>query len=535
MVRKRPSAASLAITAFLVAVMGGWTAVVLTTDLTVGLDNAVARPPVPLTSGIGQIASAVSLITQPVLIYLSLLVFAAIAYRNRMRNLAGALVLMAVLGQGGGWLLKVLIRRPRPADALDLISTHGYAYPSGHLTAATIGVIAVTAVLVVTRRRRVAQWRWALIGAAIVVVVAIDRLILAAHRLTDLIGGLFYGGAIAALALVIAGVSVLPPFTPPGPRARIARTARRASALNDSETEPMRCAVIYNPARIGDWVGFRRAVEYEVRNRGWRPALWFETTIEDPGREMTRRAISGGADLVIAAGGDGTVRVVAAEVAGTGIPFAVIPAGTGNLLAKNLAIPLDERAAIEVAFGGRTRSIDVVEVTVDDDRKDHFLVMAGVGIDAAIMQETNVDLKKAVGSAAYFVAAARNANHPPVHVTISVDDGPPFRRRTHLVVLGNVGYLQGGIPLIPDAKPDDGKLDVLIASPRRPSDWPKLVAHVVTRRRGDLEEIERTTCTKIKIEVAEGDHFELDGDPAGHCFTMAAEILPHALNIRVPR
>jgi diacylglycerol kinase family enzyme len=161
--------------------------------------------------------------------------------------------------------------------------------------------------------------------------------------------------------------------------------------------------------------------------------------------------------------------------------------------------------------------------------------MAGVGIDAAIMQETNVDLKKAVGSAAYFVAAARNANHPPVHVTISVDDGPPIRRRTHLVVLGNVGYLQGGIPLIPDAKPDDGKLDVLIASPRRPADWAKLVAHVVARRRGDLEEIERATCTKIKVEVAEGDHYELDGDPAGHCYTMAAEILPHALNIRVPR
>lgn len=535
MVRKRPSAVSLGVTGFMLVAVIVWTVIVLNTDWTVALDESVSRPPVALASPAGQIASAIALLTQPVLIYLSLLVFAVIAYRNRMRNLAGALVLMAVLGQGGGYLMKVLIRRPRPEDALDLITTSGYAYPSGHMAAATVGVIAITSVLVVTRRRRVVQIRWELIGAAILIVVAIDRLILAAHRLTDLIGGLLYGGAVAALALVIAGVSVLPPFHPPIARARVVRRAARRASAPAGDRQPKRCAVIYNPARIGDWVGFRRAIEYEVRDRGWRPALWFETTVDDPGREMTRRAIDSGADLVIAAGGDGTVRVVAAEIAGSGIPFAVIPAGTGNLLAKNLGIPLDERAAIDVAFSGRTRPIDVVEVTVDDERKDHFVVMAGVGIDAAIIRETNADLKKAVGSAAYFLAAARNANHPPVHVTISVDDRPAFRRRTHLVVLGNVGFLQGGIPLIPTAKPDDGVLDVLIASPRRPVDWAKMVAHVITRRRGELEQIERMTCRKIRIDVAEGDDFELDGDPAGHCWTMAAEIMPQALNIRVPR
>ena len=249
---------------------------------------------------------------------------------------------------------------------------------------------------------------------------------------------------------------------------------------------------------------------------------------------MARRAIESGADLVIAAGGDGTIRVVAAEMEGTGIPLGLIPAGTGNLLAKNLGIPLDSRAAIEVALGGKNRSIDIVQVTIDDDRVDHFVVMAGIGIDAVILQETNPDLKRAVGSAAYFMSAARNANHPALHATITVDDQEPIRRRAHVLVLGNVGFLQGNIPLIPDAKPDDGLLDLLIASPRRPADWVKLITHVMTRRDRDLDQLDRITGSKIKIEVVEGDHFELDGDPAGECHSMLAEVLPGALTIRVP-
>ena len=101
-------------------------------------------------------------------------------------------------------------------------------------------------------------------------------------------------------------------------------------------------------------------------------------------------------------------------------------------------------------------------------------MMAGVGIDAVIMQDTNPDLKKTVGSAAYFVSAAKNANHPALHATIRVDDQPVLRRRASVIVIGNVGLLPSGILLIPDAKPDDGLLDVLVASPRTVRDWVRL-------------------------------------------------------------
>ena len=532
MVRKLPSTASIGVTAVLVAATAVWSVLLLHTAALVPLDHWAARQPVEALSSLGQIAAAFALITEPLLIYFSLLVMAAWAFRNRMRSLAGALALMVVVGWGGGDLIRLLIARPRPADALPLISTAGYAYPSGHLTAVTIGVIAIGSVLVITRRRRVTQIQWASLGLVILVAVGLDRWLLAAHYLTDLIGGALFGSAVAAVCLLIAGVSVLPPFVA---QPAVARAARRAIREPGPDQESLRCAVIYNPARVSDWPGFRRSIAYELRTRGWDAAIWLETTADDPGRGAARRAIEAGVDLVITAGGDGTVRLVAAELAETGIPFSVIPAGTGNLLAKNLGIPLDERAAMDVAFDGRIRPVDVVRVTIDDERTDHFVVLAGIGIDAMIMQDTNPELKRAVGSVAYFVAAARNANHPALHAKITIDDGDPIRRRAHVLVLGNVGYLQANIPLIPDAKPDDGLLDLLIASPRGASDWPRLIARVLTRRERGVDELERMTGSKIRIEVAEGEHFELDGDAAGRLHTMTAEILPGALHIRVPR
>ena len=104
---------------------------------------------------------------------------------------------------------------------------------------------------------------------------------------------------------------------------------------------------------------------------------------------MARQAVAEKVDLVIGAGGDGTIRIVADGLAGTGIVMGLVSAGTGNLLARNLDLPLDEAAALEVAFTGHTRSIDLVQVTVDDGEPEHFAVMAGIGVDAVIMDESD--------------------------------------------------------------------------------------------------------------------------------------------------
>ena len=136
---------------------------------------------------------------------------------------------------------------------------------------------------------------------------------------------------------------------------------------------------------------------------------------------------------------------------------------------------------------------------------------------------------------AYFVSAAQHANHKALQTRIQVDDDPPIERLAHVIVVGNVGFLQGNLPLIPDARPDDGLLDVLIASPVTFRDWARVVTRVLTRQQREDAQLDRYTGRKVTITVDRRDAFQLDGDTVGECRTMTAEVQPGALVVRVPR
>lgn len=290
--------------------------------------------------------------------------------------------------------------------------------------------------------------------------------------------------------------------------------------------------MIYNPAKVSD--KFRALMEDNLHRNGWRNTLWLETSVEDPGRAMTRRAVAEQVDLVIGAGGDGTIRYLADGLAHTGIPLGLVPAGTGNLLARNLNLPLEEADAIEVALEGQVRLIDLVKITVDDRPPEHFAVMAGIGIDAMIMDETDEDLKDKVGSAAYFVAAAKALGRLPVPMTVQLDGSRPVRRHALLCVIGNVGTLQGNLTLIPGASPDDGLLDLYIASPRRFRHWIKLALRLITRRAKKDDQVDQRTGKTVRIIIDGNDNYQLDGDVVGESTTLFAEIEPGALAICRP-
>ncbi|WP_344808585.1 bifunctional phosphatase PAP2/diacylglycerol kinase family protein [Microlunatus ginsengisoli] len=501
----------------------GWTLLVAYWPPIQALDQRLVAKPLTHGSVVAQIASAFALLTWPGLEYLTLLAISIWAFRRRLRQLAVSLVLIVLLAWGGGFLLRLAFARPRPENALDLITSLGYAYPSGHLVSAVAFCIGIGATLNVTRQTVRARSIWLASSFAIVTAVAVDRWILGAHWVSDIVGGILYGSLAACTALLIAGIAV------PVPHELV------TELLTTPEPTRKRCAVIYNPAKVTDWVTFRRHVDYELSSRGWERALWLETTIDDPGRAMADRAVSERVDLVLGAGGDGTVRVICDRLAGSGIPFGLIPAGTGNLLAKNIGIPLDEAAALDVAFDGVDKPIDLVRISVDDGPPEHFAVMAGIGIDAVIMEGTNPDLKRAVGPAAYFVSAAKHANHPALHATIRVDREPPLRRRAHVLVIGNVGVVTGNIALMPQARPDDATLDVLVASPRGPRDWARLITKVVARQNREDDQLDRLTGARVRISVDPPDSYQLDGDTIGVCSSMTAEVAPGALVLRVPR
>jgi diacylglycerol kinase (ATP) len=528
MVRRPPTRSTIAIVIGLLVAFVVWTWLTFSWPPLAALDQRWLAPTIDIASPTAQLVSAWALLTWPGLVYLALAGLALWAYRHRLRQLAVALILIIPLGWGASALLKVSLQRERPEQGLDLLTSTGYAYPSGHTVAIVASTIAVGATFAVTRQTAPRRLLWGLAGGALVIAVGVDRWLSGAHYVSDVVGGALLGAFVASLALIVAGVKV------PVPHELVTDLVRKAPPAVPRAMQK-RCAVIVNPARVTDWTTFRRHVEYEVKTRGWQRPLWLETTEEDPGRAMAQRAIEEGVDLVLGAGGDGTIRVVCSALAGTGIPFGLIPAGTGNLLAKNLGIPLDEAAALNVAFDGLDKPIDLVKVTFDDQASDHFAVMAGIGLDAVIMQGTNPDLKKAVGSAAYFLSAAQNAKHPALNTTIEVDDGAPMKRRAHLIVVGNVGYLQANIQLIPDAKADDGLLDVVIASPRGIRDWVRLTTRVLIRQRRLDDQLDRLTGQRVKITVDRPDRYQMDGDTVGECTSLLAEVQPGALLLRVPR
>ena len=299
----------------------------------------------------------------------------------------------------------------------------------------------------------------------------------------------------------------------------------------EQESQSRRCAVIYNPTKVSD--KFHALVEESLQRNGWSNTLWLETSAEDPGRAMTRQAVTEQVDLVIGAGGDGTIRYVADGLAHSGIPMGLVPAGTGNLLARNLDLPLEEMEAIEVALGGQVRLMDLVRITVDDRPPEHFAVMAGIGIDAMMMDETNEDLKDKVGSAAYFVAAAKALGRLPVRMTVQLDTNRPVRRHAMLCVIGNVGTLRGNLTLIPGASPDDGLLDLYIASPRRFRHWAKVALRLITRRPKKDDQVDQHMGKRVRIKIHGKDNYQLDGDVVGESTTLDAEIQPGALAICV--
>jgi diacylglycerol kinase family enzyme len=160
--------------------------------------------------------------------------------------------------------------------------------------------------------------------------------------------------------------------------------------------------------------------------------------------------------------------------------------------------------------------------------------MAGIGFDAAMVAGASERLKQRVGWPAYFVAGVRHLLGDIMKVTMSLDDEVPFHRRARLVVIGNVGRIQGGIPLLPDASPDDGQLDVVVLAPRGLVDWTRVAVNILTRRRRANVRIERFRAKKVAIKTERPHPREVDGETISAGTTFDAEIEPAALVVRVP-
>ncbi|MDI3329861.1 MAG: diacylglycerol kinase family lipid kinase [Micrococcus sp.] len=301
---------------------------------------------------------------------------------------------------------------------------------------------------------------------------------------------------------------------------------------------PRRVALVLNPSKAeADIV--RRQAAAAVEEAGLPSLRVYETTAEDPGQQMARDAVADGADVVMAAGGDGTVRFVAEELARTEATLGVIPLGTGNLLARNLKFPLDDlEACINTAIHGATRQIDTIDIkveTVDGQTvRNTSLVIAGAGIDAEVMGDTRDDLKDKAGWLAYGEAGMRHLPGRRKEISVSIDGGAPQRRKVRSVMVANCGELTAGMDFVPEARFDDGLLDLVMLSPRHVGDWIRIAAKTLAKSKTEIPVMETHQATRCRVILHEPMIAQLDGDAIGEVRSIDARIRPDSLRIQVP-
>lgn len=318
-----------------------------------------------------------------------------------------------------------------------------------------------------------------------------------------------------------------------------------------------KAAIIANPTKFGDPNAVRHSLTRACRSHGWDDPLWLQTTADSPGTLQAWQATSTeSVSVVCALGGDGTVRAVAEALVGTTTPLGVLPAGTGNLLARNLGLPIDSREeALQIALHGHDRRIDVgtVDIANPEDgmfqdswwateplgtapsSEQLFLVVAGIGFDADVLADVPEELKAQVGWGAYVLTGLRNLSGKRFQVGLRVDDGLLEQLRVRTVMVGNCGRLQGGVELLPDAEIDDGLLDTVALAPRGVVDWARLSARIIGGIRRDHPMVEHRQGHTVDVLLHDAQELQLDGDPVGSATFLRFGVRPASLTVRVPR
>ncbi len=329
---------------------------------------------------------------------------------------------------------------------------------------------------------------------------------------------------------------------------RIADTPLESSiAFTGTRASRERIAFVVNSTKPG--IVVLREAAYRACSLRYLPEpMWLTTTSDDPGTGLSRQAIRAGAKALVAIGGDGTVRAVAAAAAEAHVPMGIVPLGTGNLLARNLGLPLnDSYAALRVALDGPEVPVDVGWLTMTKDSGSTeelpFLVIAGLGFDAEMVAGAHDSLKRTLGWGAYFFAALRHLGATRMRASIRIDGGDPVSGRMRTALIANCGRLPGGVVLVPDASFDDGILDIATLDARGGiAGWAGLFGEVWfqgTRLNAPtlpngwrVGRIDHARGTVIEITAESPQRIQVDGDPIGRAIGIVARVQTGALKVR---
>jgi YegS/Rv2252/BmrU family lipid kinase len=295
----------------------------------------------------------------------------------------------------------------------------------------------------------------------------------------------------------------------------------------DNPTAVSKIAVIAHQRKtLGGGLRELRAV---LADQGFDRPLWYEVPKSRKAAKQARKALKDGADLVFVWGGDGMVQRCVDALAGSPVAIAIIPAGTANLLAGNLDIPRDIAAAVDIGLRGRRQRLDLGKVN-----GEHFAVMAGAGFDGGMIRDADRSLKKKAGRLAYVWTGMRQLGENAVPTKIRVDGSDWFDGDASCVLLGNVGTITGGIRAFPDARPDDGWLEVGVATAEGALQWARTFGKMLAGRAESSPFVRTTRARKVQVTFSAPMTYELDGGAREKTRQLKGRVAARAVTVCVP-
>ena len=244
---------------------------------------------------------------------------------------------------------------------------------------------------------------------------------------------------------------------------------------------------------------------------------------------FAREASKDGAELIVSAGGDGTLNEVVNGIAAAGCnaALALVPLGTGNDFARSLGLPSDLDTAIDHISKGQTRAIDLVRVTSDQVR--YFVNVSSGGFSGVVDEKLTPEMKRTWGPLAYLRSAAAAFSELRGYATsVSLDDQTPMEADLYNVVIANGRYVAGGIPIAPEAELSDGLLDVVLIPERGPADLAIVAAQILVGKHLGSDAIVFKRAKKVAVNSRPGMWFNVDGELIGN-EPAVFELMPQAL------
>ncbi|MCB2412223.1 hypothetical protein LGT39_05085 [Demequina sp. TTPB684] len=277
---------------------------------------------------------------------------------------------------------------------------------------------------------------------------------------------------------------------------------------------------------FGGGLGELRSVLHDA---GFPEPLWYEVARGKQAPECAKQALAKGADIIFVWGGDGTVRRCIDVVAGSDSAIAILPAGTGNLLATNLGIPQDVSQAVEIGLHGERRALDTGKVN-----GEHFAVMAGAGLDALMIQGADDGLKDRFGRAAYLWSGAKNLEASPVKAKVKVEGRKFHEGKITCVLVGNVREVFGGVEVFDGSRPDDGLLEVGIVTAKSQAQWIRTLGTMVLGRTENSPFVVTARGSRIKVTFDKPTAYELDGGVRKKAKKLKIKVRPKSITLCVP-